>query len=93
MMRGIHDDQIPREIDTGTGLAVGPRLANPGPARAPGRIVLEGRYARLEPLDPGRHGDDLHAASAPPDRAARFRYMPELPPDTREFFGPGWTEP
>ena len=88
MMRGIHDDQIPREIDTGTGLAIGPRLANPDPARAPGRIVLEGRYARLEPLDPGRHGDDLHAASAPPDRAARFRYMPELPPDTREFFGP-----
>ena len=88
MMRGTHDDQIPREIDAGTGLPIGPRLANPGPARAPGRIELEGRYARLEPLDPGSHGDDLHAASAPPDRAARFRYMPELPPDTRECFGP-----
>ena len=88
MMQGIHDGQIPRETDTGTGLPIGPRLADPGPATSPGRIVLEGRYARLEPLDPGRHGDDLHAASTPPDRTERFRYMPELPPDSLESFGP-----
>ena len=88
MMQGIHEDQIPRETHTGTGLPIGPRLADPGPATAPGRIVLEGRYARLEPLDPGRHRDDLHAASTPPDRAERFRYMPELPPDSLESFGP-----
>ena len=87
MTKGIHDGQIPREIDAGTGLPIGPRLADPGPARAPERIVLEGRWARLEPLDPGRHGDDLHAASTPSNRAARFRYMPELPPDARESFG------
>ena len=86
MVQGIHDDQIPREIDSGTGLPVGPRLADPGRARPPERIVLEGRYTRLEPLDPARHGDDLHAASTPSDRAARFRYMPELPPDARESF-------
>ena len=49
--------------------------------------MLEGHYARLEPLDPGRHGDDLHAASATPDRAVRFRYMPELPPDSPAVFG------
>ena len=88
MDQGIHDDQVPRETDPGTGLPIGPRLAGPGPASLPERTVLEGRYARLEPLDPDRHGDDLHAASSPPDRAARFRYMPELPPDARESFGP-----
>ena len=87
MTRGIHDDPIPREIDPESGLPIGPRLANPGPARAPERIVLEGRYARLEPLDPARHRDDLHAASTTPDRAARFRYMPELPPDSPASFG------
>ena len=87
-MQGIHDDQNPRETDAGTGLPIGPRLADPGPATAPERIVLEGRYARLEPLDPGRHRDDLHAASTPPDRAVRFRYMPELPPGSLESFGP-----
>ena len=83
---------IPREIDADTGLPIGPRVADPGPAPAPERIVLEGRYTRLEPLDPGRHGDDLHAASATPDRAARFRYMPELPPDSRAAFGPWLVE-
>ena len=87
MTQDIHNHPIPQEIDPDSGLPIGPRLADPGPAQAPERIVLEGRYARLEPLDPARHRDDLHAASTPPDRAARFRYMPELPPDAPEAFG------
>ena len=40
------------------------------PRKAPERSVLEGRYARLEPLDPARHADGLFAAlmiEAPPD--------------------------
>ena len=88
MIQGIHDGRIPREIDPGTGLPIGPRLSDPGPAGVPERTVLEGRYTRVEPLDRGRHGDDLHAASTPSDRAARFRYMPDAPPDARETFGP-----
>ena len=85
-IQGIHDGQVPREIDPETGLAIGPRLADAGPAGSPARVVLEGRYARLEPLDPARHGDDLHAAATPPDAAARFRYMPDLPPASPESF-------
>ena len=88
MTEGIHDDPIPQEIDLDSGLPIGPRLADPASAMAPRHIVLEGRYARLEPLDPTRHRDDLHVASVPPDRASRFRYMPELPPDSPERFGP-----
>ena len=86
MIRSPHDDQIPRETDPGTGLPVGPRLADPGPARSPERTVLEGRYARLEPLDPIRHRDDLYAASTPPDAGARFRYLFEPAPDSIETF-------
>ena len=86
MTRSVHDGQVPREIDPATELPIGPRLADPGPARAPGRTVLEGRYARLEPLDAARHGDELHAASTPPDAATRFRYLFEPPPDTRAAF-------
>ena len=86
MNQGIHDGQIPRELDAETGLPIGPKLADPGPAGTPERIVLDGRYARLEPLDAARHGDGLRAASVPPDRAARFRYMPELPPGAPETF-------
>ena len=87
MNESVHDDQVPREIDPESGQPIGPRLADPGPAAAPERIVLEGRYARLEPLDPIRHRDDLYAASTPPDAAARFRYLGDRPPDSPETLG------
>ncbi len=48
--------------------------------------MLEGRYMRLEPLDLVIHREDLFAASKPPDRAARFRYMSQPPPDSPEEF-------
>ena len=86
MGQGLHDHQIPREIDPDSGLPIGPRLADPGPARMPERIVLEGRYARLEPLDPVRHRDDLYTASTPPDGAARFRYLSDPEPDSLATF-------
>ena len=87
MRHRAEDEPIPQEIDADSGLPIGPRLARPGPANEPERTVLEGRYTRLEPLDAGRHCDDLLAASTPPDRAARFRYMPELPPEVPDHFG------
>jgi len=37
-------------------------LAHWTPRPAPAPVVLEGRYARLEPLDPVRHADGLFAA-------------------------------
>ena len=91
MNESLHEDQVPREIDAESGLPIGPRLADAGPASAPERIVLEGRYARLEPLDPIRHRDDLYAASTPPDAAARFRYLGDRPPESPEALG-AWME-
>lgn len=41
---------------------------------APQRIVLEGRYTRLEPLD-RKHAADLHAVSTMPGGAARYRWL------------------
>jgi RimJ/RimL family protein N-acetyltransferase len=55
---------------------------------APTRDVLEGRFVRLEPLDPARHGDDLFAASAAPGASERFRWLFEEPPESRETFQP-----
>lgn len=79
-MKSLHDDQIPREIDPESGLPIGPRVANPGPARLPERVVLDGRYCRLEPIDAKRHRTELFEASSPPDAARRFRYLFEEPP-------------
>ena len=52
-----------------------PKLPCPRPAR----VVLEGRYARLEPLAPA-HLDDLLAASAD---AKSFDYLFDVPPRDR----------
>ena len=49
------------------------------PARAP----IEGRYVRLEPLDPARHGDDLYESARAPGAEDRFRYLPETVPADR----------
>jgi RimJ/RimL family protein N-acetyltransferase len=85
------DDQIPRETDAATGLPIGPRVADVTPAARPERVVLDGRFCRLEPLDPSRHGDDLFRASTPPDAAARFIYLFEEPPASRAAFQ-AWLE-
>ena len=47
-------------------------------------VVLEGRYARLEPLDPARHGADLFASAQA--EAERFRYLFDEPPQDRAAF-------
>jgi RimJ/RimL family protein N-acetyltransferase len=80
------DGQIPRELDSASGLETGPLVATTAPAQRPARVVLDGRYTRLEPLEPARHGDDLYAASTVPDAHARFLYLPVAPPATRAEF-------
>ena len=45
----------------------------------PERIALDGRYARLEPLDAARHGADLLASAQQPGAYDRFPYLLEDP--------------
>ena len=82
MIQNIHNDPIPQEIDPESGLPIGLRVENARPAIAPERIVLEGRYARLEPLDPAIHLEDLYDAATPKDWVVRFRYLSDPPPDS-----------
>ena len=42
-------------------LLLGKALPGWSPRPLPSRKILEGRYTRLEPLDPSKHGDDLVA--------------------------------
>jgi RimJ/RimL family protein N-acetyltransferase len=55
------------------------------PRARPQRVVLEGRYCRLEPLDPARHGEALFAASSAPGAEERFRYLADPAPDADGF--------
>ncbi len=56
----------------------------------PPRAALDGRYARLEPLDPARHGDALFAASMAPGAEERHRYLFDAPMDGR-LSKAGWS--
>jgi RimJ/RimL family protein N-acetyltransferase len=51
------------------------------PCARPARRVLEGRYARLEPLA-AAHAPALFEASAAPGAERRFAYLFDLPPAT-----------
>ncbi|MBP0581400.1 GNAT family N-acetyltransferase [Labrys sp. LIt4] len=52
----------------------------------PERVVLDGRYARLEPLDPARHGADLLHSAQEPGADGRFRYLFEGVPGSADDF-------
>ncbi|GLQ12438.1 acetyltransferase GCN5 [Devosia yakushimensis] len=57
-------------------------MSAPQPAKsAPQRIVLEGHYIRLEPLD-RQHAADLLAVSTMPGGAERYRWLFSEPPQT-----------
>lgn len=53
------------------------------PASLPLHLILEGQYARLEPLGP-QHAADLYAATNVPDAKERFAYLPSDPPASIE---------
>ncbi len=55
------------------------------PRARPGRLALEGRYTRLEPLDRARHGDELYDASMAPGAEERFRYLFDSPQNRAGF--------
>ncbi|WP_343315529.1 GNAT family protein [Brucella sp. BE17] len=57
----------------------------------PERKTFEGRYARLEPLDAQKHGDELFSASTVKDADQRFTWLFEVPPVNRSEFEP-WLE-
>ena len=54
------------------------------PPLAPGRDVLEGFYARLEPLEPD-HADELHAANSEDLTGAIWDYLPNRPFDIAAY--------
>ncbi|HKY27770.1 MAG TPA: GNAT family protein [Pyrinomonadaceae bacterium] len=52
------------------------------PPLIPGRVTLEGRFCRLEPLDPARHAAQLLAANNMDVEGKNWTYLPYGPFDT-----------
>lgn len=61
-------------------------LSNWTPRPKPSTQPMEGRFVRLEKLDPAKHADGLFDASAQPDGEERFRWLPDLVPTDRAEF-------
>jgi RimJ/RimL family protein N-acetyltransferase len=60
-------------------------------APKPAPCVLEGRYARLEPLSPARHAQELFRSALRPGAEGRFRYLFDEPPADESNFA-AWLE-
>jgi RimJ/RimL family protein N-acetyltransferase len=71
-------------LDPATDLPVGP-LVDASAAREPKAVALEGRFGRIEKLDPSRHGADLWAALAGHDQL--WTYLADGPFADAEAFG------
>ncbi|MDX1757187.1 MAG: GNAT family protein [Marinobacter sp.] len=61
------------------GQPIGPSVGDWQPPPWPPRTVLKGRYCRLEPLDPERHGSDLWTVFAEDAEGRGWTYMPYGP--------------
>ncbi len=55
-------------------------------ARLPSRETLEGRFCRLEPLDPGRHAESLYEANSLDVEGRNWTYLPYGPFDTLDGY-------
>jgi RimJ/RimL family protein N-acetyltransferase len=61
------------------GQPIGAPLPNWSPRPLPPRSAIDGRYCRVEPLDPGRHAADLFAANSDDDAGQNWTYLPYGP--------------
>lgn len=59
------------ELGQPIGFAVPDWTARPRPPRT----AIEGRYCRIEPLDPARHAEDLHTANSADPAGGMWTYM------------------
>lgn len=73
------------------GQTIGPALAGWSPRPHPPATPIAGRFCRIEPLDPARHGDDLFAADQLAPDARDWTYLVAERPAGREAFQ-AWLE-
>src|SRR6516162_7218827 len=75
-MRGGEREE--QSLMNATGLPIG-REVDPSPAELPQRVVMEGRYVWLVPLDPKVHGDALWEGTGGSQHERLWHYLFEGP--------------
>jgi RimJ/RimL family protein N-acetyltransferase len=68
------------------GQPIGPPLPGWAPPPWPPRRPIEGRFCRIEPLDPERHAADLFAANGADAEGRNWTYLPSGPHPTFELY-------
>src|SRR3990170_1916620 len=61
------------------GQPIGPPVPGWKPPPAPPRSAMEGRFCRVEPLEPGRHAAELYAANFLDTEGRNWTYLPYGP--------------
>ncbi len=61
------------------GQPIGAPLPGWSPRPLPPRTPIEGRFCRVEPLDPDRHAADLFAANSEDAEGRNWTYLPHGP--------------
>lgn len=89
-MRYSVDGAIQSEVNA-LGQPVGQPVLNWQTAPRPARDTLEGRYCRVEPLNPDRHAADLYAANARDLSGGMWTYLAYGPFETVESYR-AWLE-
>lgn len=77
---------LPEHLNNPFGQPVGLPVPGWSPPPFPAREVIDGRYCRLEPLDPARHAADLHAANSLDAEGRNWTYLPVGPFDSLESY-------
>ncbi|MBI1384518.1 MAG: GNAT family N-acetyltransferase [Rhizobiales bacterium] len=76
---------------TTNGLPVGEPIEGWTPRPRPPRTAIEGRYCRIEPLDPVRHTGELHRANMADREGVIWTYLPYGPFASERDYG-AWVE-
>jgi RimJ/RimL family protein N-acetyltransferase len=70
---------VNRTATNALGQPIGVPVPGWTPPPVPGRDAMIGRYCRVEPIDPIRHGPDLHRANAADADGRMWTYLPYGP--------------
>ena len=73
------------------GQPIGWAVTNWQPPPRPPRTPMQGRFCRVEPLDPDRHAPDLYAANALDTEKRNWTYLPYGPFDSYDAYR-GWMD-